>query len=760
MRIFIIIILLITKLNAQNCDLSLEGYVFDEHNDEGLELAVVVLEENQVVAYTDAYGKFVFQSLCPGEYHIQVNHLACETRSSHISLTKDTSIILYLEHHEEMLQSVTILEHKLNTQKSLAKASISGLELEHKQGGSLGDILKSVAGVNSLNTGGGLSKPIIHGLFGNRIQIMNNDVAIQGQQWGNEHAPEVDPFTIQKISIIKGASALKYGTRSMGGVVLIDSEDLPTDNHLHGSFSLLGFTNGLKLASSLKLEGGIKDKPFFKWRTQFSYSKSGDNNAANYLLSNTAREEIAGNVQVQYKKERSTTSLNFSIYQYQIGILRGSHIGNLSDLEEAFSRETPFFTEDRISYVINKPNQSVLHNTVQLNHLQDLKKGELNLSYNFQYNQRKEFDVRRSSDKASLFLNLQSQEVQISYKSRIKKLKYEFGSQYQHKLNFNDPDLNVQALIPNYTINQLSVFSIQELEFKRFVLDFGLRYEYQTMLAKYFEDGDMITPLSLFNNYAFSIGALHHMADGLSSRTNVSYISRSPEVNELYSSGLHHGAAAIELGNKNFTNERMWSVNQSFTFVKDDVFQIEVSPYYQFFYNYIQLNPQEELQLTIRGAFPVFSYESSKASIAGFDLGMRTQVYPHLYWALQSAIVRGVNLENNNPLSFMPADYIQNGFNYSMPLKKKLQEISFGLNGRNVWQQIRVPDFDFAAAPKGFFLLGAEIAGKLQFNKLRMNWQIEATNLLNVSYRDYLNRWRYFADDLGANIALRTKFIF
>jgi len=127
---------------------------------------------------------------------------------------------------------------------------------------------------------------------------------------------------------------------------------------------------------------------------------------------------------------------------------------------------------------------------------------------------------------------------------------------------------------------------------------------------------------------------------------------------------------------------------------------------------------------------------------------------------LQSAIVRGLNLETNTSLSFMPADYIQNGFTYSLPLKKKLQELTFGLNGRNVWQQIRVPEFDFTSAPKGYFLLGAELAGKIQFNKLRLNWQIEATNLLNTSYRDYLNRWRYFADDLGINIALRTKFIF
>mgnify|MGYP007079530521 CR=1 FL=1 len=82
------------------------------------------------------------------------------------------------------------------------------------------------------------------------------------------------------------------------------------------------------------------------------------------------------------------------------------------------------------------------------------------------------------------------------------------------------------------------------------------------------------------------------------------------------------------------------------------------------------------------------------------------------------------------------------------------------MNGKNVLKQTRVPAFDFLGAPDGYFLLGAEINGKVRMKKLKLNWQIEATNLLNTSYRDYLNRWRYFADDLGVNIAFRTKFIF
>lgn len=760
MKTLISLIFLFSVAYAQNCNININGRIIDEHDNTSLELAAVVLGDNEQIAYTDEHGKFTFKNVCVGAYHINFSHISCESKEIHIEIKNDTSIVLYLEHHEELLKTITIVEEKTEVSKSVSKSNIQGAELDKRQGQSLGELIKSIAGVNSLQTGAGVSKPIIHGLFGNRVQILNNGVAIQGQQWGNEHAPEIDPFSIQKITVIKGAYALKYGTRAMGGAVLLGNDDMPKDAHIHGSFNLIGFTNGLKLSSSLNLEGGIKKNDFFKWRTQASYSKSGDNKAANYYLSNTAREKAAANIQLEYKKQKFKTQLQFNTYYSNIGILRGSHIGNLTDLEDAFERDVPFYTEDKISYTIAKPKQTVFHNTLKLNHVQFLNKGKLSAAYAFQNNQRKEFDVRRSSDKASLFLNLQSHDFDLTYAHKVSFFNYEIGMQYQNKVNFNDPGLNVKALIPNYRNNQISLFSINEIKLEKLSIEFGARYENQNMLVKFYEGNDLKTPRHLFHNYAFNAGVFVPTKVGFSSRTNASLVNRSPEINELYSDGLHHGAAAIEIGNPNFTNEKMWSFNQTFTFSKGEVFHIELNPYYQFFYNYINLQAQEDLQLTIRGAFPVYEFKQSKASIWGFDLAMQTQVYKKLYWNFKAAIVRGSDLDNNANLPFMPADYLQNSLNYTLSLKSKMQELSFGVNGKNTLKQIRVPAYDFLSAPEGYFILGAEISGKVKFNKLKLNWQIEATNLLNTAYRDYLNRWRYYADDLGINIAFRTKFIF
>ena len=53
-----------------------------------------------------------------------------------------------------------------------------------------------------LRNGSGISKPVIHGLFGNRVTILNNGITQSGQQWGNDHAPEIDPFVADHLSCL------------------------------------------------------------------------------------------------------------------------------------------------------------------------------------------------------------------------------------------------------------------------------------------------------------------------------------------------------------------------------------------------------------------------------------------------------------------------------------------------------------------------------------------------------------------------------
>ena len=103
-----------------------------------------------------------------------------------------------------------VISDNRNNSRTLFENKISKEVLDDYNSRTIGDVLKTVTGVSTLNSGSYLSKPIINGLHSSRVILINNGVRLEDQEWGIEHAPSIDINSIDKISIIKGASALKY----------------------------------------------------------------------------------------------------------------------------------------------------------------------------------------------------------------------------------------------------------------------------------------------------------------------------------------------------------------------------------------------------------------------------------------------------------------------------------------------------------------------------------------------------------------------
>src|SRR5690606_1817665 len=122
------------------------------------------------------------------------------------------------------VQLATVRVHGFQMGQAGASLSQMGTTLGQKQldrssGGDLATVLSSVAGVGVLRTGGTIGKPVIDGLYGNRVLVISNDVRVEGQAWGMEHAPEIDPSSAARITVVNGADAVRYGAEAMGGVI-------------------------------------------------------------------------------------------------------------------------------------------------------------------------------------------------------------------------------------------------------------------------------------------------------------------------------------------------------------------------------------------------------------------------------------------------------------------------------------------------------------------------------------------------------------
>jgi iron complex outermembrane receptor protein len=253
---------------------------------------------------------------------------------------------------------------KKTENQTKAKSVIEGSDLAETRGQSLGEALKAATGVTTLQTGSSIAKPVIHGMHSNRVLILNNGIRQEGQQWGSEHAPEIDPFMAQKLTVIKGAAGVRYGSDAIAGVIMVEPNPLPDSAKIHGEANLVGFSNGQQGIASGIIEGGLPKKKGWAWRLQGTYKRGADIKTADYYLANTGIQERNFSATIGYNTAHWGTEAYFSYFDTQLGIFAGSHIGNITDLLTAInsSRPNSDYTPSSASYTINRPNQDLAHN--------------------------------------------------------------------------------------------------------------------------------------------------------------------------------------------------------------------------------------------------------------------------------------------------------------------------------------------------------------------------------------------------------------
>jgi iron complex outermembrane receptor protein len=188
--------------------------------------------------------------------------------------------------------------------------------------------------------------------------------------------------------------------------------------------------------------------------------------------------------------------------------------------------------------------------------------------------------------------------------------------------------------------------------------------------------------------------------------------------------------------------------------------------------DFIFLEPSYPPQLTIRGAFPSFNFNQTNARINSMDLQASIQLNRHFSWLPKASLVRAFNLEQNDWIIQMPADRIENGLLYRFADGKTLRENSVKLMVLYVARQTRVPGTgnieivkpdgsvelasDYAPPPPDYTLFGLEMTTTLHTKKRPIHFVFTGVNLLNKKYRDYMNTFRYYADEVGINLALKA----
>jgi iron complex outermembrane receptor protein len=755
---------------SQNCSLTISGNIKDSDTGLPLEFGNIYIKTHSIGTSTDSRGSFQLANICKGNYHITISHIGCESKQVFVQLTSDTVLNLTMEHSINALKGIDI------TAKSTLKTTqntkiISQQNIADNANENLSTMLESINGVSTIKNGSGISKPVVHGLYGNRLTILNNGISQSGQQWGNDHSPEIDPLVANKIKVIKGTAALEYMGSNLGSVILVEPKIIEREPHLHGSANYFFETNGLGNGLNLQLQ---QYNPKIAWKINGTLKKSGDKKTATYYLNNTGNQEA--NFALQLEKsfsEKFSTELYFSTFNTELGVLRGSHIGNLTDLEDALEREIPFFTEDNFSYKIDAPKQRVQHHLLKIHSNYFIDNSQwLDFTFAGQLNNRKEFDVRRSGRNEIPALSLQQYSYFLEGKHQKifkNKLKLKSGVQFNITDNINNPETGIVPLIPDYLSYETGFYLLTSKKINKSFFEIGVRYDdvKQNVVAiSRTIPREIIRYNNKFQNISASGGWIYSINNDFSFSYNIGYATRNPAINELYSSGLHQGVSGIEEGSTALQTEKSLKTTLGFNAKIKKKFSFESLVYYQDINDFIYINPQDEIRLTIRGAFPVFKYEQTNAEIYGIDISGKYQLNKSLQTKLDYSFIRANDLSNNLPLINFPSNNIRGSIVYEFSKsiavgEKQLENFTVELNNNYVFKQKNIlKEQDFVLPPAGYNLVGIKIATNVQLKKTRLRLTTKVDNALNVAYRDYLNRQRYFANDLGVNVTLGVSLKF
>ena len=392
----------------------------------------------------------------------------------------------------------------------------------------------------------------------------------------------------------------------------------------------------------------------------------------------------------------------------------------------------------------------------------------IKFKYGGQLNNREEFDIRRGEARTrpSLSLSLFSHHAEAAYNGLVgEKIFLKAGIQFDMVDNGNNPGTGVSPLIPNYRSYQTSTYWIvQNDQADKWLFEFGGRFSLKQLTVKRFTQSpprELEIIGHLFQNYALSTGLRWEKNDFFKTNFNIGYLLRAPEVNELYSFGLHQGVSGIEEGNRNMDVEKSLKALLSVDFRIQNKFFVQALGYFQNVQDYIFLEPQKEFRLTIRGAFPVFLYKQTNANITGLDLLLKYEPKQNLNFILKYALVRGNDLTNDIGLINIPSDNIFSSMTYTFKDGGKWKNNFLTINGRYVFQQTRIEESqDFLSPPDDYFLIGLQVGTNFEWQESSLKVSLRAENLMNTTYRDYLNRLRYFADENGINVSLNLNYRF
>ena len=641
---------------------------------------------------------------------------------------------------------------KQSTAKSAKPVTVlTGDQLRMKTGTTIGDTLKNELGITSQSFGAGVGSPVIRGQSGPRVRVMqnslgNNDVS----SLSPDHANGVEPILAERIEVLRGPSTLLYGNGAIGGVVNVIDNRIPEqvpDKLLGGAGEQRYDAATDETSSALKLEGG---KSGVAYHVDGFYRDQG-----NTHVGGNAIDEGAA----------LATDPSLSIINNPNGLIansqarsRGGSVG-VSKIGDAGLAGVSINSLEK-NYGIPPDGSGSAPVRVDLNQTKYDFKGQLNrpfalaeeLRMKFGYTDYKHVEMDNGTP-ATTFLNK-------SYESRLelehKPIGLLNGVLGFQSVNSQFSALGTETLVPRTDLGSYGLFDVESFKIGAVTYELGARGEWQTIAA---ENRNSLT----YKPLSGSASALWDITDQHQVSLAFTHSQRAPQIQELFSNGVHEATRSYELGNANLNKELSNNLDLGYRY-NADWMTAELNLFHNWVGDYIYqqrngsvFNRDNE---TIEAAcpagatcIPVLESRQANATFKGFEAQTVFPLMQNRYGAVdltlfgdytRGAFDQGGNVPRMPPLRYgLQLSYEKNDWSTNARLTRGEAQNYAGANDSNT---------------PGYLLLNLGAQYRLaSFGDSEMLLFAKGKNMLNENIRNSTSYMRNFAPEPGRSVELGIR---
>ena len=513
----------------------------------------------------------------------------------------------------ELAQSVTVLGNE---------------ELQRAQASNLGETLAGQLGVSASSFGSGSSRPIIRGLAGGRVKMMQDSIdSLDVSTVSVDHAVGIDPLVAEQIEIFRGPTTLLYGSGAVGGVINTVTNRIPEsapESGFEGAFELRGDTVADDRTGAFRLDGG-NDR--FAWHVDGVTRDADDYEIPGFaelehdeeheeeeheeeeeeqfgLLENSSVEVDSLSVGGTWLGENSFFGVSVSGFNTNYGVPGHAH-GHHEEEEHEGEEEEDHEEEEEIVRIDLEQTRF------------DLKGGWLNnggaieaINYRFGFNDYQHQELE-GTEIGTLFEN-EAYEARVEFLHRpLGEWDGAFGLQLGQR-EFSA--IGEEAFIPPVDSTSLGLFVLEQRETENWNVSLGGRLET--------EDFDPTTGPDVSETAASaSFAAIRRLGNDYAVALHAAIAQRIPVSEELYANGPHLASSTFEIGDptidketsqhidvglRKTTGRLTWSVTAFITSFDDFIFLRDTGV------------EDEETEL------PIFAYSQQDADISGLEAELST----------------------------------------------------------------------------------------------------------------------------------------